>query len=707
MLNRNANNGKDSDAFENGRMLSTLMGNLDGMVYRCRNDAYWTMEFVSEGCSRLTGYEPEDLLDNRRVSYEEITYPGDRWRVREKIEEALRHHRRFDLEYRITRADGEIRWVWERGIGIFDGLGRLEGIEGFIQDVTERRETEQAIREAERRYRSIFENAIEGIFQSTVDGHYIDVNPALARIYGYASPRELIDSMRDLQRQLYVHPERRDEFLRLVRRDGSVANFESQVYRKNGEIIWISENAREVCDEQGRLLFFEGTVEDISERKRHQAELEYQATHDALTGLPNRVLLRDRIRHAIGLAERGGTLLAVAFIDLDQFKFINDSIGHQAGDDLLKTVAGHLQSCIRETDTVARQGGDEFVILLVNQPNLDTIRQVLQRILFTVASPWRYDNLEFNITCSIGVSVFPNDGADAEALLKNADSAMYKAKETGRNNLQFFTPEIGAGITERFRLETRLRAAIADNEFLLFFQPRIDLLSGRIIGAEALIRWRDQGQRMIQPGAFIQLAEETGLILPIGRWVLATACAQMKRWLDGGLGISTISVNISPRQFHDKGLVQYVAQVLEETGLDPSHLELELTENLVMNDAEKFVSVLQAIKRLGVRIAIDDFGTGYSSLSYLKRFPVDCLKIDRSFVRDIAEDSDDAAIVRAVIALGHSLNLAVVAEGVETPGQLGFLSNHECDEVQGYLFGRPMPAEDFLALLEARATEPR
>src|SRR5450830_1811487 len=396
------------------RLLETLLANLDGMVYRCRDDEQWTMEFVSEGCFELTGYQPQDLLFNHRISYENITHPDDRDAVRQVILSCLTAKRRFEMEYRIIRADGEVRWVWERGVGIYNATGTLDALEGYVQDVTARKEADQALLEAERRYRSIFENAIEGVFQSTPDGRYIAVNPALARIYGYRSPEDLIVSLRDIKHQLYVESERRNEFMHTMAEVGSVSNFESRVYRRDGEIIWISENARAVRDEAGSLLFYEGTVEAITERKLYEAEIRHQATHDALTGLPNRTMLHNHLQRAVQSSRQKGGLTAVVFVDLDQFKFINDSLGHQIGDELLKTVAQRLVSCVRETDMVARQGGDEFVLVLQNQVDEISITEVLQRILSAVSRPWVVGDREFHITCSIGVSRCPTDGRDVE-----------------------------------------------------------------------------------------------------------------------------------------------------------------------------------------------------------------------------------------------------------------------------------------------------
>ena len=681
---------------ETARMLRTLIGNLDGMVYRCRDDAEWTMEFVSEGVRRLTGYDASDLLFNRRVSYEQITHHDDRERVRKEKYAGLRTQGRFDCEYRIVHATGAIRWVWERGTGIYDLHGRLQAIEGLSQDITARKESNQALREVERRYYNLFENAIEGIFRTTIDGQYLDANPALAKIYGFDSPAELIAQLKDIGNQLYVEPSRRDEFMALAKARGSVSGFESQVYRKSGEVIWISENARAVFDEAGHVACYEGTVEDITERKLYQARIEQQANFDTLTGLANRSLLQDRLQQGIRSAAAFGTRLAVVFVDLDRFKFINDGLGHHVGDELLRAMAERLRSSVREGDTVARLGGDEFVLLINGQRDPDAVALVLERMLEAISQPWASPQGDFNVTCSMGVALYPDDGTNAETLLKHADQAMYRAKEKGRNNFQFFTAELNALITERVELENNLRRALERQQFSLHYQPRVDMRTRRITGAEALIRWHTSDQEATPPSRFIPVAEETGLIVPIGKWVLRAACAQNKAWQDAGLPPFVVSVNVSVRQFRQDNLVQTIAEVLRETGLEARYLEVELTESAVMHDADQFIAMLGQLNELGVQIALDDFGTGYSSLSYLKRFPVDRLKVDRSFVQDIDHDHDDATIVRTIIALGHNLGLKVVAEGVETEQQIEFLRANQCDELQGYYFGRPLPGDEFM-----------
>lgn len=685
---------------EKERMLTTLMSNLDGMVYRCRNDACWTMEFVSDGCHHLTGYRPEELLHNSRISYEDLEHPEDRARVREEIDAALREKRRFFVEYRIQCRDGEIKWVWERGVGIRDETDTVVTLEGFIENVTERKLSTQALQQAERSFRSIFENATEGIFQTSPDGRYLNVNPALARIYGFATPAELIASIGDIQHQVYTDKTRRKEFMRLMREAGIVTNFVSEIRRKDGDRIWISENARAVLDETGNLLFYEGTVEDVTETKLNQEKLEHLANHDPVTGLPNRLLMNDRLRQMMLSAQRSKSIVAVALVDLDHFKLINDTFGHNRGDQLLQTMSHRMLACVRESDTVVRLGGDEFVLLLSGVGRGEAMSQVVQRVLQAIARPSQIEGRELSVSCSVGVSIFPRDGRDVQTLLRNADTAMYKAKEFGRNNFQFYSPEMNAVIAERLEMQSSLRSAVDHEQFVLLYQPKVDLVSGRIAGMEALLRVKDEKGELSLPENFIQLAEETGLIVRIGEWVMREACTFNKSLQQRGLPAMRVAINLSARQLTRYDLVRAVEQALSDAQLPAECLELELTESMVMGDPEGVIAVLGQLKALGIQLSIDDFGTGYSSLSYLKRFPVTSLKIDQSFVRELDQDENASAIVKAVISLGHSLDMKVIAEGVETEKQMSFLLENGCDAMQGFLFSRPLAAEEFATLLE-------
>lgn len=680
-------------------MLNKLVDNLKGMVYCNIYDEYWTMLYVSQGCFELTGYSPEQLIRNHTISFEEVIVKEHRAYVRDEIAKAVALNTWFEIEYQIQHANGHSIWVSERGYPIFDHDGQVQALEGYIQDISDRKNVEDSLKKAEARYRSIFENAIEGIFQSTLDGQYLVANPALAGIYGYESSEALILALNNIQHQLYVLPTRRDEFVKEIASKGKVQNFQSQIYRKDKSIIWISENARLVYDKDNQPIYYEGTVEDITDLKNHAVEIEYQATHDHLTGLPNRYILNDRLQQSINFAHRYQSMLAVVFVDLDQFKLINDSMGHSVGDQLLVSVSQLISSNVREIDTVVRLGGDEFVILIPNVHSKEDIEHSLSRMLDNLSKPLTINNFNFNVTCSMGISVYPNDGHDPDTLLKNADSAMFKAKHAGRNNFQFFTPELNDILTDRFNLEYKLRHAVERDEFVLHYQPKYNLSSGDICGAEALIRWQPQDEALIYPLTFIQIAEETGLIIRIGQWVLETACRKAKQLHTITGKHIPIAVNVSPKQFRQPDFVEIVQQTLLQTGLMPSSLELEITENIMIEDTRKFIETLQQLKQIGVKLSLDDFGTGYSSFSYLKDFPIDQLKIDRSFINAIEEDNANMAILKAIIFLGQSLGLHVVAEGVETQFQHDFLKSVGCDKVQGYYLSRPLIEHAFDALI--------
>jgi diguanylate cyclase (GGDEF)-like protein len=474
---------------------------------------------------------------------------------------------------------------------------------------------------------------------------------------------------------------------------------------RDGVELGIEKTVTPIRDQDGVLTGSVVAFHDVSAARAQSLEMSRLAQHDSLTGLPNRVLFNDRLKQAISLAMRQDKQLAVMFVDLDQFKKINDSLGHAVGDKLLQSVAGRLVECVRRTDTVSRLGGDEFVVLLSQVEHEEDVAVSARKILRTLAAPHPVDNKNLDISVSIGVSTYPSDGPDAENLMDKADTAMYEAKKQGRNNYQFFRRDMQVRLLDRQSLEADLRYALGRNEFLLHYQPKFNLQTGQITGVEALVRWVHPRRGLVAPAQFIPIAEECGLILPIGRWVLLDACRQVRAWSDSGLGIVPVAVNVSAAEFGDKDFVSGVRAVLIATGVEPRNLELELTESVLMQDAESTVRTLGALKAMGVTLAIDDFGTGYSSFTYLRRFPVDALKLDQSFVQEITEDPGDATIVSAMINIGMSLNQRVIAEGVETSAQLKFLQSHGCAEGQGYYLSHPVAAEHAAKLLEAGIQE--
>ena len=485
------------------------------------------------------------------------------------------------------------------------------------------------------------------------------------------------------------------------------ADFEYQILDDNGQTRWFLVNGQPVFDELGQFTGYRGTGSDITERKLTEQRVHHVAQHDTLTGLPNRSLLQDRLSQAVAYASRSGNPVWVMLIDLDRFKFVNDSMGHKAGDVLLMTVAARLRSSLRDADTVARLSGDEFVVIVSERGDQQLTPEIVQRVMNSVAQPVMLGTKEFFVTCSIGVAVYPSESTAADTLIEHADIAMYRAKKLGRNNFQFYTPAMNEESMERVRIESALRNAVERGEFVLYYQPQLDLKTGKVCGMEALIRWQHPELGMVPPSRFISIAEETGMIVAIGAWVLRTACAQNKAWQDAGFDKLRVAVNLSARQFGAPDLIDNLASVLSETGLEPKYLEIELTESLFMSDITPAVDLLHRMKALGVNLSIDDFGTGYSSLSYLSRFPIDVLKIDRSFVADITRDANDEAIVTSIIALAHNLKLAVIAEGVETQEQLDYLRRHGCDEMQGYYFSKPLAADEFEQLLiEGRGLRP-
>jgi diguanylate cyclase (GGDEF)-like protein/PAS domain S-box-containing protein len=577
---------------------------------------------------------------------------------------------------------------------LINGDGRRRGRIWYFRDITEQKRAETAVRHAEEKYRAIFEDSVVGIFQTSPEGRPISINRALAQLHGFDSPEQLIAEVSNVAEQLFVDPNRMIELAKIVAEEGVVRGAEVEVYAKDRKRKWVLVNLRAVRTAWNDIAHYEGTVEDITERKAAEARIQYLAFYDALTELPHRALLQDRLGNALADAKRRDEKVALLFLDLDRFKVINDSFGHSFGDLVLKEVANRLKECTRVQDTVARVGGDEFLIMLSGVEDAAAAAVAANRVMRAMSAEFAVHDHSLSITCSIGISIFPAHGEDGESLIKNADAAMHSAKEAGRNLVRFFTNEMNGQAAERLTLESGLRTALDRSEFFLVYQPQMDVSTGRITGFEALIRWNHPKLGLVPPDRFVPIAEDTGLILPIGEWVLRTACAQAKAWHDDGLWAVPIAVNVSAVQFRQENFCALVRRALEETGLSPQFLELELTESLLLSNSDVTSVVLQELREMGLKLAIDDFGTGYSSLSYLKQFRVNKLKIDRSFIRDLAFDSDDAAITAAIISMAKSLNLRVIAEGVETEAQISILREHQCDEIQGYYFSKPITAAE-------------
>lgn len=683
------------------RVLSVLAYNLRGMIFRCSQDEDWTLHFVSTGCLELTGYSSVELIEQRITTLEQMTEPDDRRRVRHHIGEALKQGESYRVEYRLRRKDHKIRWVQERGTLVKDERGE-KVLEGFLEDITDWMNTICRLEDAELRYRSIFENSEVGMYQTSEDGHYLAANRALARLYGYESPHALVVSLSDIANTLYVDPTRREQFKHLIKTDHVVHNFESEVRRQDGRHIWISENAHVVSGPDGGFLYYEGTVEDVTDRRSYQQQLEHQASRDTLTGLPNRNLLQDRLNQSIARTNRTAQQLAVLFIDLDNFKVINDSLGHSAGDQLIVEMAQRLSICVRECDTVARYGGDEFVLILEGYENEEDIAQIIDRLQQSINQPVTLRGHSLQVSGSIGIALCPSHGRDLDALLQHADAAMYEAKSEQKGSYRFYTARLNEVAHQRLEMEAALHCALDREEISVVYQPKVDAL-GRMTGCEALMRWNSQSIGPVPPDRFIPLAEETGQVIPLTAFVLRTACREAATWLAQGFDIGRVAVNLSAAQFREKDLVYLIRSILEETGLPANRLELEITESSLLNNVERAAATLRALKDLGISVALDDFGTGYSSLSYLRRLPVDTLKIDKSFVMSCSREEDARAVARAVISLGHSLGKAIVAEGVETAGQFQMLVTAGCDEYQGYLFSRPLAPEALLTFMQTRS----
>lgn len=654
-------------------------------IYRSTPDG--TLLMANPTLARILGYDSIAELQHRNLATD--VYFTERER-QTALQRFAANGYAIEEELQWRKKDGTPIWVQlnAHAIDLHEGA---EVFEGFVFDVTERKHAEETQRQQSAAMTASMDGI--GILDGRLDFTY--VNDALAKLFGYPTPQEIIGrSICDL----YEPPEQ-------VRLITTIVPLVQQRGRWRGEATGMRHDGS-LFPQEISLTTIEGggmvcVVRDITERTYAEEQIKHLAYHDALTTLPNRLLFKDRVTVAISHAQRHEGRVAVLFLDLDRFKVINDSLGHNIGDQLLQSVAARVQSCVRDSDTVARLGGDEFTLLLPELAHGEDAALVAQKILEAVRYPFHIEGRELYITTSIGISVFPEDGADAEALIKSADTAMYQAKEQGRDNYQLFNALVNAKALQRIALEHGLRRSLSHHELAVHYQPIFDFRTGRITGVEALLRWTDPEMGPIPPATFIPLAEAIGVMIPIGTWALRVACKQAREWHDAGFNTLTLAVNLSVCQLQQPDLVNLVREILAETGLPARMLDLEITESTAMQSPEASIRTLYELKRLGIRISLDDFGTGHSSLAYLKRFPIDTLKIDQSFVRDITRDPDTAAIVTAIIAMGHSLRLKVIAEGVEFTDQATFLKRRNCDQMQGYLINAPMPAAELGAILAA------
>ncbi len=796
---------KFRQAFENAALGICIFG-LDGQFNK-----------VNHSLCQLLGYSEAEMLS---MSFSDVTHPDDIQLSRNKRRQLLSGETENAwYEKRYVHKQGQTVWVMLSTTLLYDERGEPIYFVTQAQDITERKQTEEALRSSERELSAILNAMQDAYYRADNRGHVVRTSPSIEKILGY-TPKEIKNTK---LADLYVEPEGREKFLTaLEEAGGKLQNYETQLRHKDGSVVWVSTNAQYLKDEQGTIIGIEGTTRDVSQiksaedlssrfgrildnssneiyifdvenmyftlvnkgalqnlgytmqemerltpadlkpdytkesfkeliqpllkgeqeeiifqtrhirkngtiypvevrlqlsryetppvfvtiiqdiTKRIQAEerLQFLAHHDALTSLPNRVLFADRLNQSIARARRHKHAAAVLFLDLDRFKLINDTLGHDFGDRALQSLAERLASCVRDGDTVARLGGDEFAVVLEDIETADDVAPTARKILDALAQSFMLDDREFFITTSIGISLFPIDGEDTQTLLKHADIAMYRSKDLGRNTYQFYSSDMSVRTFERLSLETSLRHALEREEFLLHYQPQFDLQTGKIVGVEALLRWQHPDLGLIMPADFIPLLEDTGLIAPVGEWVLRTACSEVQAWNQTELKPVRVAVNISSRQFNEPDFTQIITNILRETGLKPSLLELEITETVLMQNVVATVKTLEDLSEMGVRFSIDDFGTGYSSLSYLKRFPIDTLKIDQTFIHDMIENPEDAILVEAIIALGRALHLNVVAEGAETEAHIKFLKRCGCDCIQGYVFCPPLPLQQMLKRLK-------
>ena len=677
--------------------LADLRFALDQHAIVAVTDVHGTIAHVNDKFCSISQYSKDELIgQNHRI----LNSGYHSKEFFEHMYHTIANGKVWHGEIKNRAKGGSIYWVDTTIVPTLNTEGKPQQYVAIRADITERKQAEEAVKES----LAMSENAIKELADqkfaldqhsivavTDVQGTITYVNEKFCAISQY-SKDELIGRNHRILNSGH-HP--KDFFQQMYRTitGGAVWHGEIKNRAKDGSLYWVDTTIVPFLDPSGRPRQYVAIRTDITERKVAEERIQFLAYSDALTGLPNRRLLQDRLTQALAIARRQKSRVALLFLDLDTFKNINDSLGHSVGDLLLQELAERLKTWGRKQDTVARVGGDEFLIVLTEVKDIIDAAVAAERLLDAIIGEYTIQDHTLNITCSLGISIFPEHGADAETLIKNADAAMYSAKENGRNNLRFFAEEMNAQVVERLTLENSLRVALDKKELFLVYQPQVDMSTGRIVGLEALLRWQHPELGLVPPDRFIRIAEKSGLILPIGEWVLRTACSQALKWQEEGLPALTVAVNVSAIQFRQESFCGLIGRVLHETGLAPQCLELELTESLLVADTGVTLSVIQELKAMGLTLAIDDFGTGYSSFSYLRQFRVSKLKIDRSFIRDVAVNPDDAAITAAIISMAKSLHLKVIAEGVEDEAQMSFLRAHQCDEIQGYYFSKPLAVD--------------
>ena len=638
----------------------------------------------------LVGSEPESGGE----PFIAQVHPDDRQRLRRQWKNAVTEKQAYEVEYRFQAPDQTEQVFREQGRPALDAEGRVCGISAVIQDIS----TEKAFRDEIHMARKIFDSAVEGVVVADSHGDIQFVNKGFTRITGYERQEVLGQNPRILKSDRHG-PDFYQQMWNCIENEGQWSG-EIWNRRKDGRAYpeWLTITA--IQDNGGNVVRYISVFNDLSDIRQQEEKIHYQANYDVLTNLPNRTLFKDRLKLNLTRAHRVESGLSLIFLDLDDFKHVNESLGHANGDILLEMFGDRLLGCVREQDTVARYGGDEFMILIPDTDKAEVVMHIVERILKSMETAFEIDDREYFMGVSIGITTSPEDGIDMDTLLSNVDMAMYRAKESGKRRYDFFTPDLNRQVTQRFELEADLRKALARTEFVLYYQPKIDMATKRISGAEALVRWRHGQKGLVPPGDFIPVSEETGLVVPMGEWILRQACHTARAW-SRHLGYPfRVAVNISPRQIRDSDLVGLVGELLDQKAIEPENLELEITETAVMADVDRAKTTFEALHDMGVHIAVDDFGTGFSSLSYLRLFPIDSLKIDKSFIDDIPQDPGSNTMVSTIISMAEHLNLNTIAEGVETQDQLDFLKSKNCNQIQGYYFSPPVPEDEFFTSLK-------